>query len=68
MADELPPALREPDGPRGTDDLHADLKERIAALEDPACQGSDFDAASWAWLILFGVAVPLALLIWGWGP
>jgi hypothetical protein len=52
MADKLPP----------------ELEERIAALEDPARQGSDFDARSWVWLILLGVTVPLALLIWGWGP
>jgi hypothetical protein len=50
MADELPPGLR----------------ERIEALEDPAGQGSDFDAKSWAWLLLLGVAMPLALLLWGW--
>ena len=48
-------------------DLPPGLKERIEALETEAHQGSDFDAASWGWLILLGIAVPLALLIWGWG-
>ena len=52
MAGELPPGL----------------EERVAALEDPAQQGSDFDTASWVWLILLGVALPLALLLWGWAP
>jgi hypothetical protein len=50
MADELPP----------------ELQARITALEDPARQGSDFDAVSWAWLILLGVVIPMALLVWGW--
>ena len=50
MADELPP----------------ELQERITALEDPARQGSDFDAVSWVWLILLGVIVPFGLLLWGW--
>jgi hypothetical protein len=47
------------------DDPPPGLEARIAALEDPANQGSDFDAASWAWLIALGVVVPVALLIWG---
>jgi hypothetical protein len=50
MADELPPGL----------------EERISALEDPALQGSDFDAVSWLWLTLLGVVVPVVLLLWGW--
>ena len=53
---------------RMADDLPPGLKERIAALEDRARQGSEFDAASWAWLILLGIVVPLVLLIWGWEP
>jgi hypothetical protein len=47
------------------DDPPPGLEARIAALENPANQGSDFDAASWGWLIALGVAVPVALLIWG---
>jgi hypothetical protein len=41
------------------------LEARIAALEDPARQGSDFDTVSWVWLVLLGVAMPVVLLIWG---
>jgi hypothetical protein len=48
------------------EDLPPELEERITALEDPARQGADFDAVSWAWLILLGMVVPLALLVWGW--
>jgi len=48
------------------DDLPPELQERITALEDPTRQGSDFDAVSWFWLILLGVVVPVALLVWGW--
>jgi len=51
---------------RMADDLPPELQERITALEDPARQGSDFDGVSWVWLILLGVIVPLALLVWGW--
>jgi hypothetical protein len=50
---------------RMADDPPPELEARIAALEDPANQGSDFDTASWAWLIALGIAVPVALLIWG---
>ena len=49
------------------EDLPPELQERITALEDPARQGSDFDAVSWAWLIMLGVIAPLGLLLWGWG-
>ena len=49
-------------------DLPPELEERIAAVEARAERGSDFDAASWGWLILLGLALPAALLIWGWGP
>ena len=37
---------------------------RIAALESQC--GEDFDAASWLWLILLGVLLPVALLLYGW--
>ena len=43
------------------EDLLPELQERIAALEDPTRQGSDFDAVSWFWLILLGIVVPVAL-------
>jgi hypothetical protein len=41
------------------------LEARIAALEKSA-QPSDFDAASWCWMALLGIAIPLALLAVGW--
>jgi hypothetical protein len=50
------------------DDLPPGLRERIEALEDPARQAADFDARSWVWLILLGIVVPVALLVWGWEP
>ncbi len=45
--------------------LPPELEARIAALEAGAAR-SDFDAASWLWMILFGIAVPVILLIIGW--
>jgi hypothetical protein len=42
------------------------LERRVAALEAGADAGSDFDGASWFWMILLGVAGPVALLLWGW--
>jgi hypothetical protein len=59
---DLPPngasALREP--------LHPELERRIAALESGTDAGSDFDAASWFWIVLLGILGPAALLVWGW--
>ena len=45
--------------------LPPDLEARIAALQDAAA-GSDFDTASWIWMIILGVAIPLVLLAAGW--
>jgi hypothetical protein len=42
-----------------------DLEARIAAFERAAPPG-DFDSASWFWIILLGVALPLVLLAVGW--
>jgi hypothetical protein len=44
----------------------ADLPERLAALESGTACGEDFDRASWIWLWLLGVAVPVLLLLAGW--
>jgi hypothetical protein len=41
------------------------LEARIAAFER-AAPAADFDAASWFWMILLGVATPLLLLAIGW--
>jgi hypothetical protein len=45
--------------------LPPQLEARIAAVES-AAPTSDFDAASWLWMILLGVAIPLILLAVGW--
>jgi len=45
--------------------LPHDLEARIAAFEG-APPPADFDAASWFWMMLLGVAVPLLLLAIGW--
>jgi hypothetical protein len=44
--------------------LSPELEARIAALEGDN-EPSDFDARSWAWMILFGVVLPLVLLVIG---
>jgi hypothetical protein len=46
--------------------LHPELERRIAALEDPANQGSSFGNADWVWLAVLGVVGPVLLLVWGW--
>jgi hypothetical protein len=51
-------AMREP--------LDPELERRIAALELGTDAGSDFDAASWFWMVLLGIVGPVALLLWGW--
>jgi len=45
--------------------LPPQLEARIAAIEN-AARTSDFDGASWFWMILLGVAIPLVLLAVGW--
>jgi hypothetical protein len=52
-------AVREP--------LDPELERRVAALESSGTDaGSDFDAASWFWMMMLGVVGPVALLLWGW--
>jgi hypothetical protein len=45
--------------------LPPELEARIAAFEN-APPRTDFDLASWFWMMILGVAIPLALLIVGW--
>jgi hypothetical protein len=45
--------------------LPPQLEARIAVVEN-AAPTSDFDATSWLWMILLGVALPLILLAVGW--
>lgn len=49
-----------------TTQIPAELERRIKALESVENQGEDFDASSWFWLALLGVALPLVALAWGW--
>ena len=44
----------------------ASLDERLAALESGAACGEDFDRASWFWLALLGVVLPVVMLLVGW--
>ncbi|MEP6883259.1 MAG: hypothetical protein ABJC66_00785 [Gammaproteobacteria bacterium] len=46
-------------------ELPPELEARIAALENSA-PAADFDAASWIWMVLLGVVLPLLLLAAGW--
>ena len=46
--------------------LPAELERRIATLESGAETGGDFDVASWCWMILLGIFLPICLLLWGW--
>jgi hypothetical protein len=46
--------------------LEPELERRVRALEAGADAGSDFDAASWFWMVVLGIALPAALLVWGW--
>jgi hypothetical protein len=45
--------------------LPPDLETRLAAFESVPTPGG-FDAASWFWMILLGVVIPLGLLVLGW--
>jgi hypothetical protein len=46
--------------------LDPELERRVAALESGTDAGSDFDAASWFWMVLLGIVGPVVLLVWGW--
>lgn len=47
------------------DSLSPELEARIAALESSASR-ADFDPASWFWMLLIGVLIPILLLAIGW--
>jgi hypothetical protein len=51
--------------PPQTPKLPPQLEARIGAFER-AAPAPEFDAASWFWMMLLGVAVPLLLLAVGW--
>jgi len=52
------------DGPLPAPLLPPELEARLAAFESTAPAGG-FDAASWFWMLLLGVALPLGLLVLG---
>ena len=52
--------------PAVSESLPVELERRIAALESGAETGAEFDVASWCWLVLLGILLPLGLLLWGW--
>jgi hypothetical protein len=54
-----------PQAPASLSALPPELEARIAAFESTA-PSPDFDGASWFWMILLGIAIPLALLVVGW--
>jgi hypothetical protein len=59
-------AVTDPAGaPAGETQLPPELEARIAALER-ADRREDFDRLSWVWMILFGIVLPLALMLIGW--
>ena len=53
------------DGPLPAPLLPPELEARLAAFDSAAPAGG-FDAASWFWMLLLGVALPLGLLVLGW--
>jgi hypothetical protein len=64
------PAAVMSDPAAGNDPLPApllppDLEARLAAFDSAAPAGG-FDAASWFWMLLLGVAIPIGLLVLGW--
>ncbi|HMK85209.1 MAG TPA: hypothetical protein VK437_04540 [Steroidobacteraceae bacterium] len=62
-----PPEPSQPDAPsdRPLSALPPELEARIAALETMAVP-ADFDSLSRIWIILFGILLPVLLIIVGW--
>jgi hypothetical protein len=58
-------AASAPPSPPSLPSLPPELEARIEEFERAAPR-PDFDAASWFWMMLLGVALPLVLLIVGW--
>jgi hypothetical protein len=51
--------------PAAPPSLPPELEARIEEFERAAPR-PDFDAASWFWMMLLGIAIPLLLIIVGW--
>ena len=45
--------------------LPPELEARVAELEAGASD-TDFDAVSWVWMMLFGIALPVSLIFLDW--
>jgi hypothetical protein len=45
-----------------------ELERRVRVLEAPAEKGSGFTGRDWLAFILLGVALPIAISVWGWLP
>jgi hypothetical protein len=43
-----------------------ELERRLRIVETQEGQGESFDFQSWVWLVVLGVALPAALIAWGW--
>ena len=54
-----------PTSPFSPPSLPPELEARIEEFERAAPR-PDFDAASWFWMMLLGIALPLVLLVVGW--
>jgi hypothetical protein len=61
----IPPQPPIPQTPVPQTPVTPQLEARIAAFES-AAPASDFDHASWFWMILLGGVIPVALLVIGW--
>lgn len=48
-----------------TDQYQAELERRIALMEDAGNLGAKLESRDWMWLLILGVALPLAFLVWG---
>jgi hypothetical protein len=55
------PAGRVNDEPH---DLAPGLEARLRVLES-AASDTDFDALSWIWMVLFGIVLPVVLIVLG---
>jgi len=44
--------------------LPGDLERRVAALE--RIETTDFDRQGWWWMIVLGILLPIALVVFGW--
>lgn len=51
--------------PAPASELPPPLELRVAAIERDDRAG-ELTGRSWMWLLLFGVLIPAALLLWGW--